>query len=268
MDTLSSPDPLSHLPRDAYRYLVYTLRKGLPQPDDMPEAVAWRDHAAIAQVAALCPVNAAEAALAAQYVAAHAQAMDSLRLARDAAVAGDWVLRCAAQSACMMRQAQGALRLLLRTQAERRRLEADNHTADLSTWTAYCAEQWMTQALAAESERGVCQDVGQGLVETKPETDSDAIPPTDAPHDVDAPHEADAATSAPDTPPVGEQIPGSPMTIGPPKGGSGPGTEGPRPRDGLDSPWDPPWDPPRDPPSPARQRGMPNQPRPPAAARG
>ncbi len=55
----------------------------LPPPiTDTPEDLARRDNAAIAQVASLLPANADEATLAAQYVAAHAQAVDCLRLAR------------------------------------------------------------------------------------------------------------------------------------------------------------------------------------------
>ncbi len=77
MDLFTSPDPLGHLPRDAYYHLIFTLRATLPASTVSPEALAWRDHAA------LCPANAAEAARAAQYVAANAQAMACLLLARD-----------------------------------------------------------------------------------------------------------------------------------------------------------------------------------------
>ena len=48
-----------------------------------PEDLARRDNAAIAQVSCLLPANAAEAVLGAEFVAAHAQAMDCLRLARN-----------------------------------------------------------------------------------------------------------------------------------------------------------------------------------------
>ena len=112
-----------------------------------PEALAWRDHAAIAQVAALCPANAAEAALAAQYVAANAQAMACLSLTRDPDLSPDWVLRCTAQAAAMMRQAQGAFRLLTRTQADRRKLEADNTAASQAAWAEHIATEWMAQAV-------------------------------------------------------------------------------------------------------------------------
>jgi hypothetical protein len=147
MDLFTAPDPLGHLPRDAYYHLIFTLRATLPAATDSPEALAWRDHAAIAQVAALCPANAAEAALAGQYVAANAQAMACLQLTRDPDLSSEWVLRCTAQAAAMMRQAQGAFRLLTRTQADRRKLEADANAASQAAWAEHIATEWMAQAI-------------------------------------------------------------------------------------------------------------------------
>ena len=61
----------------------YTLTELLPPPlDDTPEGLRARNHAAIAKVAALLPVNANKADLAAQCIAARAQAEDVLRLLR------------------------------------------------------------------------------------------------------------------------------------------------------------------------------------------
>ena len=72
------PDLPYLLPRDAYWQLIHTLRGSLPPPvTDTPEDLARRDNAAIAQVACLLPANAAEAALGAEFVAAHAQAVDA-----------------------------------------------------------------------------------------------------------------------------------------------------------------------------------------------
>lgn len=129
------------LPRDAYHHLVFTLRALMPPVSASPEDLVRRDHAAIAQVASLCPANAAQAALAAQYVAANAYAMECLRLTRDPATAPDAVSRLTAQAASMMRQSQGAFRLLLRAQAAK--------AADGAAWTEYCAEQWMMDGLQA-----------------------------------------------------------------------------------------------------------------------
>src|SRR4051794_15935860 len=111
--TEAEPSQLAYrLPRDAYWLLIHTLRTSLPPPPvtDTQEDVARRDNAAIAQVASLLPANAGEAVLGAQFVAAHAQAMDSLRLARDPGMDAGLVLKCSAQAASMMRQAQSALR--------------------------------------------------------------------------------------------------------------------------------------------------------------
>ena len=81
------------------RQLVYTLTGLLPPPlDDTPAALRARNHAAIAKVAALLPVNANEADLAAQWVAvkciaARAQAEEMLQLLRQHAGDIDLVMR-------------------------------------------------------------------------------------------------------------------------------------------------------------------------------
>ncbi len=99
METLSPPRPAIDLSTTLYYQLVYTLTDLLPPPlDDTPEALHARNHAAIAKVAALLPVNANEIDLAAQCIAARAQAEDMLRLIRQHA--GDilLVMRLNAQS--------------------------------------------------------------------------------------------------------------------------------------------------------------------------
>jgi hypothetical protein len=73
METFSPPHPAIDPPSPLYYHLVYTLTDLLPPPlDDSPEALRARNHAAIAKVAALLPVNANEADLAAQCIAARA----------------------------------------------------------------------------------------------------------------------------------------------------------------------------------------------------
>src|SRR5437763_466627 len=54
-----------------------------------------------------------------------------------------------AQAASMMRQADSALRLLLRMQEARRKLEADNAACDRAAWTEHCALGLMAEAIAA-----------------------------------------------------------------------------------------------------------------------
>src|SRR5579875_2057252 len=143
-------DPADRLPADAYYHLVRTLRLCLPPPPgDSPEDLLRRDHAAIARVAALVPANAVEADLAAQFVAASEQWKDCLRLAQDPDMAPKWAAKCRAQALAMMRQANAALRLLLRLQARREKIEADNVTRDRAAWTEHCAIGFMAEALAS-----------------------------------------------------------------------------------------------------------------------
>jgi hypothetical protein len=146
-----NPEPLDltlQLPRDTYYQLIHTLRAALPPPvTDTPEDLVRRDNAAIAQVAALFPATADEAGLATTYVAANAQAMDSLRLARQYPDDPNFILKFTAQSANMMRQARATWSLLLRVQAERRKREADNAATDRAAWTEHCAIGLMAQAL-------------------------------------------------------------------------------------------------------------------------
>src|SRR5579875_3779045 len=149
-DTAAAPDPALQFTADAYHELVRTLRLILPPPPDGdPEALARRDRAAIARVAALVPAGAAEAELAVQFVAASEQWKDCLRLAQDAATPPDWARKCRAQALAMMRQANAALRLLLRLQARREKLEADNVTRDRAAWVEHCALGLMADALAS-----------------------------------------------------------------------------------------------------------------------
>ncbi len=150
MDTASQPsNPAHDLARDTYYHLIHTLRGSLPPPvTDTPEDLARRDNAAIAHVASLLPVNADEANLAVQHVAANAAAMDCLRIAREYATSDHaFFLKFNARAISMMRQARAARELLLRVQAERRAREADHAAADRAAWTEHCAIGLMTDAL-------------------------------------------------------------------------------------------------------------------------
>ena len=121
----------SLLPADTYYQTVHTLNSLLPPPaTDTPEDTARRDRAAMAHVAALRPADPEEANLAAQYVAASVQALDSLRLARLHPTDPAHVLKCTAQSASMMRQARGWRTALLRAQAARQKSDPDAALVD------------------------------------------------------------------------------------------------------------------------------------------
>src|SRR4051794_31825154 len=144
-----TPNSLWHRSRAAFHDLVRVLGETLPPPlADTADSRRRRDHAAIAAVAALLPVNAAEANLAAQHVAANAQGMACLRLANDPGAEPAFALKCVAQAAGMMRQSQGALRLLLRIQAARQKQDADFSTGDAALWTEHRAGETMLEALA------------------------------------------------------------------------------------------------------------------------
>jgi hypothetical protein len=149
MDPSAEPVDLTlQLPRDTYYQLIHTLCAALPLPvTDTPEDLVRRDNAAMAEAAALLPATAAEASLAATYVAAGAQAMDCLRLARQYPGDPNVILKCTAQSAGMMRQARASWSLLLRVQAERRKRDTDNAATDRAAWTEHCAIGLMAQAL-------------------------------------------------------------------------------------------------------------------------
>jgi hypothetical protein len=94
------------------------------------------------------PDNAAEADLGAQFVAASEQWKDCLRLAQEPETTPAWAMKCRTQATSMMRQANSALRLLLRMQNTRRKLEADDAARDRLAWTEHCALGLMTEALA------------------------------------------------------------------------------------------------------------------------
>jgi hypothetical protein len=114
-------DLTTHIPSDTYHQIVHTLRALLPPPaTNTQEADARRDRAAIAHAChrAFDPV-----------VAASAQALDCLRLAREYPSDAALIFKCMAQSAGMMRQAQRWRTALLRAQATRHQTREANTTA-------------------------------------------------------------------------------------------------------------------------------------------
>jgi transposase len=142
------PDLARQLPADVYYRVVHDLLGHLPPPEpNTPEEIARRDNAAIAKVAALLPVNAAEADLARQVVSASTYGADCLRLAREFRNDPKTYLQSTAQSASQQRQSMRALTLLQRMQAERRRQDADAALADQNVWTEHIALSYMAAAL-------------------------------------------------------------------------------------------------------------------------
>jgi hypothetical protein len=148
--TEPEPNPDYIRTREAHSHLVYTLATSLPPPPDAsPEALHQRNQSAITQVAELCPVNAAEAALAVQHVAGAAHAMACLRLGSLQGTDVVMAMKCYAQAASLMRHSQAALRTLQRTQAVRKKRDADPVTADAAAWAEHIAAAAMTDALTA-----------------------------------------------------------------------------------------------------------------------
>src|ERR1700733_5436508 len=120
METSSPPPQGIDLPTTLYYQLTYTLTDLLPPPlDDSPAALRARNHAAIAKVAALLPVNANEADLAAQCIAARAQAEEMLRLLRQHADDIQLVIRLNAQYGSMVRTSLSVHGRLMRVQGGR-----------------------------------------------------------------------------------------------------------------------------------------------------
>jgi hypothetical protein len=144
MEASPPPPPATNLSTHLYYQLVYTLTDLLPPPlDDTPEALRTRNLAALAKVAALLPVNADEADLAAQCIAARAQAEDILRLLRQHADDIAVVMRLNAQYGSMLRTSLSLHGRLMRVQALRQKREAIEGAANQDEWTQHIAERSM-----------------------------------------------------------------------------------------------------------------------------
>jgi hypothetical protein len=97
-----------------------SLRSALPAPEpDTPERRAVRDSLAIATVAAMRPMDAAQAMLAVQAVLHDAHAMECLRVSSEPGMDVRAILRHRAQAAKLMRGADQSRRTLLDIQAMR-----------------------------------------------------------------------------------------------------------------------------------------------------
>ena len=166
METSSPPQPSTNLSTHLYYQLVYTLTGLLPPPlDDSPEALRARNQAAIAKVAALLPVNANEIDLAAQCIAARAQAEDILRLLRQNAGDISLVMRLNAQYSSMVRTSLSVHARLMRVQAVRQKREAIDGAATEDTWTQHITERSMLRPADPDAERRAAARPGAAAVE-------------------------------------------------------------------------------------------------------
>ncbi len=141
-------DPAIRRAALTYRHIYFTLTACLPPPrDNSPEALHERNEAAVATAASLCPVTAAEAVLAAQYVAAAAHAQECIQAANTEGVPLAMSLKCTAQAASMMRQSQSAIRSLQRMQAIRIKRDSDEAAAEAAAMAEHIAASSMTTRL-------------------------------------------------------------------------------------------------------------------------
>jgi len=153
MDALQNPrqpDPPLGLQMQACYHVVHTLASLLPPAlADTQEALLARNEAAIAEVADLRPVNANEARLAAQCVAAHAKAHDVLRLL--SVHDGDIkiVMKLNTQCVSMVRTSLAAHGHLLLAQAVRHKREKSDAAVNADAWMQHVVAGSMQQALDA-----------------------------------------------------------------------------------------------------------------------
>jgi hypothetical protein len=169
------PDPIEQLTHQAYYQIIHTLFGLLPPPlADTQEAMIARNDAAIAKIAALAPINADEADIAAHCVAARAQGEEVLRLIRVHAGDIQVVMKLHAQYALMERTAVTIHTQLQRLQTARRKREPSRDPASADEWARYIAARLMQRAL----DQGLAPAAG---VAPPPEPSLDADPsPTPA----------------------------------------------------------------------------------------
>ena len=126
----------------------------MPPPlDDTQDGLRARNLAAIAKVAALLPVNANEIDLAAQCIAARAQAEDILRLLRQHAGDIQLVMRLNAQYGSMVRTSLSAHARLMRVQALRHKREAIEGAANEDARLRHVVERSMLRVVDADAAR-------------------------------------------------------------------------------------------------------------------
>jgi hypothetical protein len=180
MKPSASSPPANHLTAHLHYQLVYTLTALLPPPiDDSPAALRTRNYAAFAKVAALLPVNANETDLAAQCIAARAQAEDILRLLRQHAGDIGLVIRLNAQYGSMVRTSLSVHARLMRVQAVRHKREAIDGAATTDAWAQLVAEQSML--LVVNPDPGPRKAASPGEAPTKGPEQAQTKGPEQAP---------------------------------------------------------------------------------------
>ena len=153
METSPPPRSAIDLMPTLYYQLVYTLMDLLPPPlDDTQAALRARNLTAVAKVAALAPVNADEADIAAHCIASRAQAEEMLRLVRKNDHHPELVVKLNRQYASMMRLWLSVHARLRRVQAERRTRDGNAATENEDAWARYIAERSMLEVVLAQPD--------------------------------------------------------------------------------------------------------------------
>ena len=127
------PDWGSLLPREVFQEILLVLRGALPPPGSggTADAGARRDRTAMAAVASLLPVTAAEG-----------------RLAVERELEFNVARKCRAQAASLMRESKSALRPLLRLQERREAAGRDAATVKRAAWVEHrvsCLRTFLSQ---------------------------------------------------------------------------------------------------------------------------
>jgi len=152
MTQITAPDQrdlAARLPASACHCLMRTLHKALPKLlTNSPEDIALRDEAAMARVASLCPVNSAEAEVAALHVIHAEHAKACMCELENPAMSLPNMLKCRAQAISMSRQAAGLMATFLRMQAARQKTEAKQETCNRAAWAEHIALNLMAEALS------------------------------------------------------------------------------------------------------------------------
>ena len=167
----SEPNQPADLDARAHRHLIQTLIALLPPPaENTPEAILARNRDALASLTALAPGNANEAELAAQCVAARAQADHILWLIAHHADDAPVVAGLNAQYAAMVQTSLAVLKHLLREQQRRRKRESipGNASRDERTGQTVAAGMLLALSDAVPKTAPESQSVGNETPTVQP----------------------------------------------------------------------------------------------------
>lgn len=170
-------------PNATHSIIVHALYGALPPPLlTTPESLQTRMDSAIALVASLVPANDAEALLAANWVGATMQALDTQAQAHQPGLSWDRQIQCLSQVNAMQRTAKGLLEQLRVMQTLRMKRKGTAPDPDQAAWTEHRVSHTMTAALGRFQDAVLAarpdnpdQATGQNPDNRNHETDSSRI---------------------------------------------------------------------------------------------